>query len=131
MYAGTETRQWCGIGPLRYLLLMPIERWEYQSLYITRWRDVDGWKTKCQLLTGTDATELWVGKSDDATQPNTRKILNEWGSQGWELVGPPWTENMVSQEIDIDNNLQWIKAGRWVTLSYWMKRRLQPDEDGA
>lgn len=43
--------------------------------------------------------------------------MNEYGSDGWELLGPPLQNSAVVNVAGLD-------VAEWTLLSFWMKREL-------
>jgi hypothetical protein len=43
----------------------------------------------------------------------TLKYINEIGRDGWELLGPPWTQNVVTRDTD--------SGGNWRDRAYWVE----------
>lgn len=90
------------------------ERWDYQAVILERRLDNSVWNCRVAIRVAGYETELYDGP-DDAT-PNIQVVLDEQGRAGWELVGPPVTENAVFQ-------MHGVNVGKWFTQTYWMKRR--------
>jgi hypothetical protein len=98
------------------------DRWEYQNLIMTRWLEDSDWKVNFTLYRGDEDDVIWDGSDSECPRPQA--LLNAWGNDGWELVGPPFAENMIATERERGFSAHAYTVGRWVLLSYWMKRRV-------
>lgn len=90
-------------------------RWEYQNLIFTRRWNGKVWQGAVWLYRGNEADELWSGDGNEF--PSSQVLMNGYGADGWELLGPPLQQNAVLHEAGLD-------VAGWTLLSFWMKREL-------
>lgn len=53
---------------------------------------------------------------------NTCALLNTYGTEGWELMGPPETQNAVFTYHA--SNDTWHDRAYWVERTFWLKREV-------
>jgi hypothetical protein len=90
-------------------------RWEYQNLIFSRRWTGKVWEGSAWLCRGAEVDQLWSGQ--DNAFPSSQVLMNEYGSDGWELLGPPLQNSAVVNVAGLD-------VAEWTLLSFWMKREL-------
>src|SRR4051812_16201769 len=97
-----------------------MDRWEYGLI---TWRvesKLDVWHYEMALQLGAaERREVYKGVATGA--PSILKLLNDVGADGWELVGPPITEN--ASLLTKTNTDFTYYAGRWIHLHYYLRRK--------
>jgi hypothetical protein len=89
-------------------------RWEYALLRLTRDPGQEGVPVFGWLWLPGD--EAWRELKD----PKGLLHLNELGSEGWEMIAPPTTQNAVftyKAASDV-----WHDRACWVEKDFWLKR---------
>lgn len=94
-------------------------RWEYAQLRLTCDPAEKGVPVKGWLALPWDEKWQELGVLEES-----RSLINKLGSEGWEMVGSPTSENAVftykaASEV-------WHDKAAWVSRDYWFKRPVPP-----
>lgn len=90
-------------------------RWEYAQLRLTRDPGAEGMAVKGWLALPGDESWQKLGVLEES-----RSLINRLGSEGWEMVGSPTSQNAVFTYKAA--NQTWHDKASWVSRDYWFKR---------
>jgi hypothetical protein len=90
-------------------------RWEYMQIVVNRDPGQDKWPVTLGYFQG--AGEFVPLPTDDIGE-----VLDSFGLEGWELVGPPETQHAVAGTPSFGG--AFIDRAFWVERRFWLKREL-------
>ena len=94
-------------------------KWEYALLRFTRDPGADVMKSQGWLL--TPETDDW--KRIDDEKPSALREANRLGAEGWELIGPPISQDSVFTYKAA--NETWHDRAYWIERDFWFRREAE------
>jgi hypothetical protein len=95
-----------------------MQRWEYAQLRLTCDPGKDGVPVEGWLALPGDESWQKLGVLEES-----RSTVNRLGSEGWEMVGSPTSQNAVFT-YKAANDI-WHDRAYWVSRDYWFKRPVE------